>query len=95
MYYECDANNCSVGADYCDNRPFAELKRRNESRRRYDIGVEVCKTTNKGHGVRACRSFEPFQVIVEYAGEIITQEECERRMNEEYKDNEVRLYYCC
>jgi hypothetical protein len=26
---------------------------------------------------------------MEYAGEIITEEECERRMNEVYKDNEV------
>ncbi|KAI9717998.1 MAG: hypothetical protein M1828_006988 [Chrysothrix sp. TS-e1954] len=91
MSYECDENNCSLGADYCDNRPFAELKRRREAGRNYDIGVEVYPTPHKGHGVRACRSFEPNQVIVEYAGEIITQEECERRMNDEYKDNEC--YY--
>lgn len=26
---------------------------------------------------------------MEYAGEIITEEECERRMTEVYKDNEV------
>lgn len=49
------------------------------------------KTANKGFGVRACRSFEPHQIIVEYAGEVITQEECEKRMRNEYKDNEC--YY--
>jgi len=33
----------------------------------------------------------PNQIIVEYTGEIITQEESERRMVEVYKDNKV----CC
>jgi histone-lysine N-methyltransferase ASH1L len=30
---------------------------------------------------------------MEYTGEIITEEECERRMNEVYKDNEVGLVF--
>ena len=47
------------------------------------------QTANCGHGLRATRSFEPNQIIVEYTGEIITQEESERRMVEVYKDNKV------
>jgi hypothetical protein len=35
------------------------------------------------------RTFEPHQIIVEYAGEIITQEECERRMKQVYKRDKV------
>ena len=35
--------------------------------------------------------FEPNQIIVEYTGEIITQEECEARMRTQYKDAEC--YY--
>lgn len=52
-------------------------------------GVEVMKTKDRGYGVRSMRTFAPGQVIVEYCGEIITPEEADRRMNEEYKDKTV------
>jgi histone-lysine N-methyltransferase ASH1L len=94
MLYECDESNCNVGSANCGNRPFADLKERCKSGRRYDIGVEVLKTEAKGYGVRACRTFEPGQIIMEYAGEIITQEECERRVATEYKDNAVSRETC-
>lgn len=48
------------------------------------------KTIDRGYGVRANRTFEPNQIIVEYTGEIITQDECDDRMNKRYKDAEVR-----
>ncbi|KAB8356326.1 hypothetical protein FH972_023910 [Carpinus fangiana] len=86
MYYECDENNCAVGPAYCNNRQFADLKERVKKGSKYDIGVEVQKYQNKGFGVRACRTFEPHQIIVEYSGEIITQEECEDRMHTVYKN---------
>jgi hypothetical protein len=38
------------------------------------------------------RSFEPGQIIVEYTGEIITQEESDRRLDEVYKDSTVRRF---
>ncbi|PVH94547.1 histone-lysine N-methyltransferase ash1, partial [Periconia macrospinosa] len=38
------------------------------------------------------RSFNPHQIIVEYAGEIITQDECERRMKQIYKKDK-QCYY--
>jgi palmitoyltransferase ZDHHC9/14/18 len=88
MAYECDDTNCRLGADVCGNRPFAELKRRAKGNR-YDYGVEVTDTPNRGFGVRAMRMFEPHQIIVEYAGEIITQSECERRMKQVYKKDKV------
>lgn len=47
------------------------------------------KTIDRGYGVRSNRTFNPNQIIVEYTGEIITQDECDKRMNEQYKDNEV------
>jgi palmitoyltransferase ZDHHC9/14/18 len=46
-------------------------------------------TVDRGYGVRAMRMFEPHQIIVEYAGEIITQSECERRMKQVYKKDKV------
>ena len=89
MLYECDDSNCNIGPEYCTNRAFAELKRRCKKGGKYNIGVEVMKTIDRGYGVRANRTFEPNQIIVEYTGEIITQDECDHRMNSRYKDAEV------
>lgn len=89
MAYECDSTNCKSGEKDCGNRPFAQLKRRAKGNR-YDYGVEVCETEDCGYGVRAMRCFDPYQIIVEYAGEIITQAECERRMKQVYKKDKVR-----
>lgn len=91
MYYECDDNNCLLTADQCGNRAFAGLKERVKHGNKYDVGVEVLKTVDRGNGVRSNRCFAPNQIIVEYTGEILTQEECENRMHTRYKDNEC--YY--
>ncbi|CZR64144.1 related to histone-lysine N-methyltransferase [Phialocephala subalpina] len=91
MLYECDDTNCGAGRDHCKNRAFADLQDRRKLGGKYRIGVEVIKTADRGYGVRSNRCFEANQIIVEYTGEIITEEECDRRMNEDYKDNEC--YY--
>ena len=88
MFYECDEGNCGLGPE-CGNRSFDELKYRTRAGGKYNIGVEVIKTTDRGYGVRSNRTFEPNQIIVEYTGEIITQNECEKRMRSIYKNNEV------
>ncbi|KAI9740134.1 MAG: hypothetical protein M1818_004885 [Claussenomyces sp. TS43310] len=91
MLYECDAGNCAFGKGHCSNRSFADLQERRSKGGKYRIGVEVIKTLDRGYGVRSNRCFEPNQIITEYTGEIITEAECDRRMNEEYKDNDC--YY--
>lgn len=93
MFYECDNGNCRLGPE-CGNRNFNELKQRTKAGGKYNIGVEVIKTPDRGYGVRSNRSFEPNQIIVEYTGEIITQIECERRMRTVYKNNEVSTSIC-
>ncbi|KAI5295290.1 hypothetical protein KEM52_001809 [Ascosphaera acerosa] len=64
---------------------FEELRQRIAKRKKLETGVEVFETRDRGFGVRSCRQFEPNQIIIEYSGEIITQEECERRMKHLYK----------
>lgn len=91
MLYECNDINCNAGKETCTNRAFATLTARRAKGGKYRVGVEVIKTSDRGYGVRSNRCFRPHQIIMEYAGEIITEEECERRMNEEYKNNEVGL----
>ncbi|KAK8023970.1 SET domain-containing protein [Apiospora rasikravindrae] len=70
------------------NRAFARLTERTKKGGKFRVGVEVVKTDDRGYGIRANRCFEPGQIIMEYTGEIITEEECDRRMNEKYKDNQ-------
>ena len=94
MQYECDEKNCTLGS-LCTNRPFAQLKARLSSNKmkygeKFAAGVEVVKTVDRGFGLRANRTFEPDQIIVEYTGEIITREMADSRARNEYKDNEVR-----
>jgi [histone H3]-lysine4 N-trimethyltransferase ASH1L len=89
MLYECDETNCRLGLARCDNRAFKDLAERTKKGGPFRIGVEVVKTENRGYGVRANRCFEAGQIIVEYTGEIITNEECDRRIAEVYKNREV------
>lgn len=56
----------------------------------FEQGVEVFKTAGKGFGVRAQRSFQPGQIIMEYFGEIIDADEVQDRMATVYKDSSVR-----
>ncbi|KAL9603607.1 MAG: hypothetical protein Q9219_001110 [cf. Caloplaca sp. 3 TL-2023] len=88
MFYECDDTNCNVGSEHCGNRSFEGLKQRHKKGGRYNVGVEVIKTADRGYGVQSNRTFEPHQIIVEYTGEIITQDECDERMENRYKENE-------
>lgn len=89
MLYECDNTNCNVGREHCTNRAFQDLQDRVKGGGKYRVGVEVFKTEDRGYGVRSNRCFHANQIIMEYTGEIITDEECDRRMKNEYKNNEV------
>ncbi|KAI1755829.1 hypothetical protein F4782DRAFT_538266 [Xylaria castorea] len=91
MLYECDATNCNVGEKLCQNRAFARLQERTRAGGKFRVGVEVIKTSDRGYGIRANRCFQANQIIMEYTGEIITEDECDRRMNEKYQDNQC--YY--
>ncbi|KAK5164302.1 uncharacterized protein LTR77_009997 [Saxophila tyrrhenica] len=91
MQYECNDDNCSLNAELCSNRAFSELAARTQKGGRFDVGVEVLQTGNRGFGVRSCRTFKAGQIIMEYTGEIISEGECQRRMRDEYKDKQC--YY--
>jgi [histone H3]-lysine4 N-trimethyltransferase ASH1L len=89
MFYECDASNCNVGPEHCRNRNFADLQTRTKKGGKFNVGVDVMMTKDRGWGIRANRTFRPGQIIMEYTGEIITHDEAENRMNFEYKNNKV------
>ncbi|KAH0182988.1 SET domain-containing protein, partial [Aureobasidium melanogenum] len=83
MDYECDSNNCGLG-DLCTNREFAEIKPPTSDPSSF--GVEIIETFDRGFGVRARRPYKPHQIIIEHTGEIITPNEADRRMKEDYKN---------
>jgi hypothetical protein len=87
MDYECDSNNCSIG-DLCTNREFAGIEQPTSDPS--SIGVEIIETLDRGFGVCARKPYRPHQVIIEHIGEVITPNEADRRMKEDYKDKNVR-----
>lgn len=88
MHYECDKNNCALSAQQCGNRAFTDLAQRMKKGGKFDIGVEIVKTPNRGFGIRACRAFAPGDIIMEYTGEIISEAECQRRMRDVYANKQ-------
>ena len=86
MQYECNEDNCLLHPSECRNRSFAELAARMKKGGPYDLGVEVLKTAERGFGVRACRTFAPGEIVMEYTGELISETECQRRMVELYSN---------
>lgn len=72
-------NNCNVGKD-CGNRHFKPVK------------LYESLTLHKGWGVKAGQDIKSGDFIIEYVGEVIDDEEEERRLNEYYKSNEKSFY---
>lgn len=91
---ECDTFNCNLGPSIdCGNRNFANLNRKLARNSRYANGVEVVSAGDKGDGLRAVRLYLPHDLIIEYTGEIIDQEEVERRLNEDTVGQNRHYYF--
>ncbi|CAL8463009.1 g2543 [Coccomyxa elongata] len=69
-YIHCDPKQCPCG-EYCSNRPFHALPMPK---------TELFLTENRGWGVKAAEHIPRGTFIVEYAGEVIEDQECRRRM---------------
>ncbi|ODV94822.1 hypothetical protein PACTADRAFT_17503 [Pachysolen tannophilus NRRL Y-2460] len=87
LQIECDQNVCGTGNDDnydCGNRNFTNALKKNSLNSSYAKGVEVVNAGNKGNGLRAIREYKPHSFIVEYTGEVMDQNEVERRLNDLY-----------
>lgn len=49
VYYECDEDNCNIGPEKCQNRPFFALKERVKKKSRFAEGVEIIKVLYPSH----------------------------------------------
>lgn len=83
MMYECDDVSCNMLS--CSNRAFQRLTAAENAGNSFRIGVEVRWTGDRGYGLFAMRAYAPQEIVCEYRGEVITQEECERRLQGDAK----------
>ncbi|KAI8976993.1 hypothetical protein BDF20DRAFT_835829 [Mycotypha africana] len=83
LFYECDPKYCPCG-DQCSNQRF----QRKETKK----GLQIFQTDNRGWGLRTLKPIKKGELIIEYRGEIISQELCEERMLTLYA-NEKNFYF--
>ncbi|ESO11866.1 hypothetical protein HELRODRAFT_166943 [Helobdella robusta] len=81
---ECTPSTCSTG-DKCTNRPM--------QKRLWKINsLSKFLTENMGYGVRTTEKLTSGQFIIEYCGEVVSEDEFRRRMTENYSKE---LHHYC
>ncbi|KAK9907625.1 hypothetical protein WJX75_007200 [Coccomyxa subellipsoidea] len=81
-YIHCDPKQCPCG-EHCSNRPFHLLP---------VPKTELFLTDNRGWGVKAAEQIPRGTFIVEYAGEVIEDHECRRRMAQAKENGQQHFY---
>ncbi|KAI9015133.1 hypothetical protein BC832DRAFT_523761, partial [Gaertneriomyces semiglobifer] len=79
MYIECSPTDCPAG-EKCSNQRF--------QRRESVEELEVFWTAKRGHGLKTRVNIPRGQLVIEYRGEIISQDTCIERMETMYKSLE-------
>ncbi|KAL5005481.1 hypothetical protein ScPMuIL_018937 [Solemya velum] len=83
IYTECTPQTCPCG-DRCSNQKI--------QRHEWAQGVEKFTTFDRGFGVRTTQPLTAGQYILEYLGEVVSEQEFRRRMTENY--SQERHHYC-
>lgn len=78
---ECDPEVCPCGAA-CENQLFTK----NEQ-----VDVEYFRTENNGWGLRSVDEVKEGDFVIEYVGEIIDEQECEKRIKSTFDSNSYLL----
>lgn len=91
--FECNSTCCPFGKKDCGNRAFQMLTAKlcEGTNNAFQKGWEIIKTKKKGYGLRTIRDYEPGELIIEYTGDVIDNEEIQRRLKNEYKHS--KHYY--
>ena len=80
---ECDPKLCRA-ADQCQNQRF--------KKRQYVLSKPF-KTESAGWGLRALNDVKKGQFVIEYVGELIDEEECQRRLKSAADNNQTNFYF--
>lgn len=83
IYIECTDSNCSAKKEECNNRRF---------RQRTYAKVKEFYTGNRGWGLKALEDIASGTFVIEYVGELITEEEAKTRLDLSVERNEVNYY---
>jgi len=81
MYVECNSK--------CPNGPECQ----NQRLRRHEFAkTKVAKTSSKGFGLQLCQGVKEGDLVIEYCGEVISPEECARRLEENASQGRSDFY---
>ncbi|XP_067928328.1 histone-lysine N-methyltransferase NSD2-like isoform X2 [Watersipora subatra] len=83
LYYECHPASCPCG-DKCQNQRF--------QRRRYPKQEPFRTGDERGWGLKAKTDIKRGEFVNEYVGELITEEECKRRIQKYHEENLTTFY---
>lgn len=84
MMFECCTSNCKVDADKCRNQRF---------RKREYVKAVPFNTGGRGWGLRALENISKGTFVIEYVGELIDEEECQRRLKDKSERNDNCFYF--
>ncbi|XP_076465119.1 uncharacterized protein LOC143296954 isoform X2 [Babylonia areolata] len=83
VFTECTPETCPCG-DQCSNQRI--------QRQEWANNLEKFLTPDRGYGVRTLTAVPVDQIILEYLGEVVSEQEFRRRMTEEYAQDSH--HYC-
>jgi histone-lysine N-methyltransferase NSD2 len=83
LMFECNPGICPAN-EKCCNRRF---------KKREYVKAAPFSTAGRGWGLKALEDIKKGQFVVEYVGELIDEEECERRLNEMVSNNQTNFYF--
>ncbi|XP_054917474.1 histone-lysine N-methyltransferase NSD2 [Dermacentor andersoni] len=83
LLYECSRDLCPAGTD-CENQRF---------QKRTYARTSLVRTPGRGWGLQTSQALAAGDFVMEYVGELINEEECERRLAELHMENNQNFYF--
>lgn len=83
LFIECNTDECPC-RERCQNRRF--------QKRQY-VKVKVIETPGKGFGLFTCEDLKPGTLVMEYVGEIVTQEQMNERARKYFAQGQPHFYF--
>lgn len=81
---ECNKDNCKASPERCHNRRF---------KKRSYVSTTPFNTGDRGWGLKADEDIKKGTFVIEYVGELIDDEELQRRLAEKLRINDRNFYF--
>ncbi|XP_076345841.1 histone-lysine N-methyltransferase NSD2-like isoform X2 [Tachypleus tridentatus] len=83
LMFECHPSVCPAG-DLCQNQRF--------QKRQY-VPAAPFRVEDRGWGLQALRDIKKGEFVIEYVGELIDEEECQKRLKQMHEENDTNFYF--